>query len=105
MAEQSDDARKTARYGNSEVATGRGGETHQAAGDGRPTLTTQQGVPVADDQNTLRAGRRGPALREDVRVREKMFHFAHERVPERVVHARGYGAHGYFENYESLADI
>ncbi len=84
---------------------GRGGETHQAAGDGRPMLTTQQGVPVADDQNSLKAGVRGPTLLEDFHFREKIFHFDHERIPERVVHARGYGAHGYFENYESLADI
>jgi catalase len=70
-----------------------------------PALTTQQGVPVADDQNTLRAGPRGPALLEDFHFREKIFHFDHERIPERVVHARGYGAHGYFENYGTLADV
>jgi catalase len=80
-------------------------ETHQQAQDGRPVLTTQQGVPVADDQNTLRIGERGPAALEDFHFREKIFHFDHERIPERVVHARGYGAHGYFENYDSLADI
>jgi catalase len=80
-------------------------ETHQQARDGRPVLTTQQGVPVADDQNTLRIGERGPAALEDFHFREKIFHFDHERIPERVVHARGYGAHGYFENYDSLADI
>ncbi len=84
---------------------GKGGELHQHAGKGVETLTTQQGVPVADDQNTLRAGARGPALLEDQMMREKIFHFDHERIPERVVHARGYGAHGYFENYESLADL
>src|SRR4051794_4528735 len=105
MAEQSDDARKIARHGDSEVATGRGGETHQAAGDGRPTLTTEQGVPVADDQNTLRAGARGPALLEDFHFREKIFHFDHERIPERVVHARGFGAHGFFESDGGLADV
>jgi catalase len=80
-------------------------ETHQQATDGRPALTTQQGVLVADDQNTLRIGERGPAALEDSHFREKIFHFDHERIPERVVHARGYGAHGYFENYESLAGI
>ncbi len=84
---------------------GAGGETHQVAGDGRPPLTTRQGVPVGDDQNTLRVGERGPSLLEDFHFREKIFHFDHERIPERVVHARGYGAHGYFENYESLADL
>jgi catalase len=80
-----------------------GGETHQVAED--VVLTTQQGVPVADDQNTLRAGERGPALLEDFHFREKIFHFDHERIPERVVHARGFGAHGYFENYEPLSDL
>ena len=68
-------------------------------------LTTQQGVPVSDDQNTLRIGPRGLALLEDLHFREKIFHFDHERIPERVVHARGYGAHGFYENYESLAGI
>ncbi|QEL20652.1 catalase [Limnoglobus roseus] len=84
---------------------GTGGETHQTAGGKSPPLTTQQGVPVADDQNTLRAGPRGPALLEDFHFREKIFHFDHERIPERVVHARGFGAHGYFENYKPLADL
>ena len=85
--------------------TGSGGETHQVAAGGRPRLTTQQGVPVADDQNTLRVGERGPSLLEDFHFREKIFHFDHERIPERVVHARGFGAHGFFEPYESLADV
>jgi catalase len=94
------------RFADQTVHQGSGGETHQrAADDGVPVLTTQQGVPVADDQNTLRAGARGPALLADFHFREKLFHFDHERIPERVVHARGYGAHGYFENYESLADV
>ena len=82
---------------------GAGGELHQIAEGDTPVLTTAQGAPVADDQNTLRVGARGPALMEDFHFREKMFHFDHERIPERVVHARGYGAHGYFETYESLA--
>jgi catalase len=84
---------------------GAGGETHQRAGGDRTPLTTRQGVPVSDDQNTLRVGERGPAALEDFHLREKVFHFDHERIPERVVHARGFGAHGYFENYESLADV
>jgi catalase len=71
------------------LAAQRPAETHQHATDGRPLLTTQQGAPVADDQNTLRAGERGPALLEDAHFREKIFHFDHERIPERVVHARG----------------
>ncbi|HEX4396414.1 MAG TPA: catalase [Trebonia sp.] len=80
-------------------------ETHQVAGDGTMRLTTQQGVPISDDQNTLRAGERGPGLLEDFHFREKITHFDHERIPERVVHARGFGAHGYFENYAPLTDI
>jgi catalase len=83
---------------------GAGGETHQVAGGDVATLTTAQGAPVADDQNTLRYGARGPALLEDAHFREKIFHFDHERIPERVVHARGYGAHGYFELTDSLKD-
>jgi catalase len=82
-----------------------GGETHQTAGSDVPVLTTQQGIPVSDDQNSLRVGSRGPTTLEDFHLREKIFHFDHERIPERVVHARGFGAHGYFENYESLADV
>ena len=92
-------------YGDERVGRGEGGETHQVAGDGRPSLTTQQGTVVADDQNTLRIGTRGPAALEDFHFREKIFHFDHERIPERVVHARGYGAHGFFENYEPLTDV
>ncbi len=66
-------------------------------------LTTNQGVPVADNQNSLKAGLRGPTLLEDFILREKITHFDHERIPERIVHARGSAAHGYFECYESLA--
>lgn len=65
-------------------------------------LTTNQGVPVADNQNSLKSGYRGPALLEDFILREKLTHFDHERIPERVVHARGSAAHGYFECYESM---
>jgi catalase len=67
------------------------------------TLTTNQGIPIQDDQHSLRAGERGPTLLEDFHLREKITHFDHERIPERVVHARGSGAHGYFRPYESLA--
>ncbi len=66
-------------------------------------LTTNQGVPIADNQNSLRAGTRGPTLLEDFILREKITHFDHERIPERVVHARGSAAHGYFQVYESMA--
>ncbi len=60
---------------------GEGGELHQTAANEESTLTTQQGIPVADDQNTLRVGARGPALLEDFHFREKIFHFDHERIP------------------------
>ena len=95
----------SARIGEASIMRGQGGETHQVAGTDAPVLTTQQGVPVADDQNSLKVGLRGPTVLEDFHFREKLFHFDHERIPERVVHARGYGAHGYFENYQSLAEI
>jgi catalase len=79
-------------------------ETHQLAGGSHPNLTTNQGIVIADDQNSLRAGARGPVLLEDFVLREKIFHFDHERIPERVVHARGYGAHGYFEVTNPLGE-
>jgi catalase len=98
-------SRKAATFGDQEVIRGEGGETHQVASGDVPVLTTQQGVPVADDQNSLRIGYRGPTALEDFHFREKIFHFDHERIPERVVHARGFGVHGYFETTESLSDI
>ena len=78
--------------------------TMRADGDER-RLTTNQGVPIADNQNSLKAGASGPALLKDFILREKITHFDHERIPERIVHARGSGAHGFFECYESLSDI
>jgi len=69
------------------------------------TLTTNQGVPVGDNQHSLKAGLRGPALLEDFILREKITHFDHERIPERIVHARGSAAHGYFEAYDSQAHV
>ncbi|WP_153799786.1 catalase [Foetidibacter luteolus] len=68
-------------------------------------LTSNQGVKVNDDQNSLKAGERGATLMEDFLFREKMTHFDHERIPERIVHARGAGAHGFFQVYESLGNI
>ena len=97
--------RESVTYGEEQVERGAGGETHQTVTDGDARLTTQQGIPVADDQNTLRVGDRGPSVLEDFHFREKIFHFDHERIPERVVHARGYGAHGFFETYEPLSDV
>jgi catalase len=67
------------------------------------TLTTNQGVAISDNQNSLKAGLRGPTLLEDFILREKITHFDHERIPERIVHARGSGAHGYFECYKPLS--
>jgi len=87
-----------------ESTTGNGGELHQTASRGT-VLTTNQGLPIADNQNTLTVGPRGPQLLEDFILREKITHFDHERIPERVVHARGYAAHGYFQAYESHAGL
>ncbi|MFC4562959.1 catalase [Nocardiopsis mangrovi] len=75
----------------------------QSRADSDGTLTTSTGVKIADTDNSLKAGRRGPTLLEDFHVREKITHFDHERIPERVVHARGAGAYGHFRVYESLA--
>lgn len=68
-------------------------------------LRTNQGVKIADNQNTLKAGPRGPSLLEDFIMREKITHFDHERIPERIVHARGTGAHGFFQSYENHAAL
>ena len=68
-------------------------------------LTTNQGVSIGDNQNTLKAGLRGPSLLEDFILREKITHFDHERIPERVVHARGSAAHGYFEAYDAFGKV
>jgi catalase len=79
-----------------------GGEIHQEASSPENILRTNQGLPISDDQNSLKAGGRGPTLLEDFILREKITHFDHERTPERIVHARGAGAHGYFQPYESM---
>jgi catalase len=68
-------------------------------------LTTNQGVPVADNQHSLKIGLRGPTAMEDFILREKITHFDHERIPERVVHARGSAAHGYFESYGNFSEL
>src|SRR5690554_6367458 len=78
-------------------------ERHTVNDDGTK-LTTNQGVKVNDDHNSLKAGQRGPTLLEEFHMREKITHFDHERIPERIVHARGSAAHGYFELTESLSD-
>jgi catalase len=87
------------------VAAGKGGETHQTTPAPEQTLTTNQGAPVSDNQNSLKSGARGPTLLEDFVLREKITHFDHERIPERIVHARGSGAHGYFQPTKSLSRL
>ncbi|MGB6102733.1 MAG: catalase [Pusillimonas sp.] len=83
-----------------------GGELPRVRADsGGQAMTTNQGVPVADNQSSLKAGLRGPALLKDFILREKITHFDHERIPERIVHARGSAAHGYFECYKPLTDL
>lgn len=88
-----------------------GGETHQQIAhdgnhaDGRTHLTDNHGHRISDNQNSLKAGARGPALLEDFVLREKIFHFDHERIPERIVHARGSGAHGIFEVTEAIPEL
>lgn len=94
----------TQAAGEPPATVGQGGELHQTNVN-LPPMTTELGVPISDDQNSLRAGSRGPTLMEDMPAREKIFHFDHERIPERVVHARGFGAHGFFENYKPLSDV
>ncbi|MCW4473127.1 catalase [Xanthomonas sp. H13-6] len=100
-------ARKTASASAKKQAPadsrGQGDELQQHAGGTHPVLTTNQGIPVSDNQNSLRAGPRGPTLLEDFVLREKITHFDHERIPERIVHARGSAAHGTFVLKKSLA--
>jgi catalase len=92
-------------YAAGATQPGGAGELHQLAGAGHPDLTTNQGVVIADDENSLKVGARGPTSLEDFILREKINHFDHERIPERVVHARGSAAHGYFELTHSLSDL
>ncbi|WP_435111163.1 catalase [Nocardiopsis synnemataformans] len=87
---------------------GRDGKDRQLDGvrtDSEQPLTTETGVRVGDTDNSLRAGARGPTLLEDFHAREKITHFDHERIPERVVHARGAGAYGHFRPYEGLSEL
>jgi catalase len=95
-------SKSKASYTETKQLKVKGGETHQQADSTEIPLTTNQGLPVSDNQNSLRAGERGPTLLEDFVLREKITHFDHERIPERIVHARGAGAHGYFQPYHSM---
>jgi len=92
--------RSTASSGDTQP--GSGGELHQTDGGKHNALTTNQGVGISDNQNSLKANPKGPTLLEDFIFREKITHFDHERIPERVVHARGTGVHGFFELTDSL---
>jgi catalase len=97
--------KKSAGSKATDQKTGAGGEIHQIAGGTHPQLTNQRGLVVGDDENSLKAGERGPVALEDHLLVEKLQHFDHERIPERIVHARGFGAKGYFELTTSLAGI
>ena len=97
--------KKPARSAGKAFHAGNAGELHQTTDARDNTLTTNQGAAIADNQNSLRSGARGPTLLEDFILLEKITHFDHERIPERIVHARGSGAHGYFEAYEDLSDL
>jgi catalase len=98
-------------YPRFETSPGTGGETHQHVPVGGPHdtsaahLTTNQGLRISDNQNSLTVGPRGPVLLEDFALREKIFHFDHERIPERVVHARGSAAHGFFECTRAIPEL
>ena len=105
MARKAAAPRRAAKSNGTGLGAGNGGETHQTAATTGEVLTTNQGIPVSDNQNSLKSGARGPTLLEDFVLREKITHFDHERIPERIVHARGTGAHGYFQPTKSLAKL
>ncbi|WP_104016946.1 catalase [Roseovarius nitratireducens] len=100
-----DPTKQTTDFDSLTSETGLGGELHQHTAERGERLTTAQGVVISDNQNSLRADAPGPTLLEDFALREKIFHFDHERIPERVVHARGYGAHGTFTCTRALTDV
>jgi catalase len=106
MAKKSPSAANTAapKAAAANDRRGQGDELHQTAGGEHAPLTTNQGLVVGDNQNSLKAHARGPTLLEDFILREKITHFDHERIPERIVHARGSAAHGFFELTASLAE-
>ena len=97
--------RRRGSDGNGRDATPADAAIGQSWAQQGDAITTPNGVPVADTDNSLRVGSRGPTLLDDFHLREKVMHFDHERIPERVVHARGAGAHGRFTLYESLEDL
>src|SRR4051812_11832476 len=102
MAQPRQDSQRKAKAGDSAAAKAKQLETYSQGPEN--LLTTNQGVVIPDNHNSLKAGVRGPTLLEDFILREKITHFDHERIPERVVHARGSAAHGYFELTKSLVE-
>ncbi|BBK42329.1 catalase C [Allostella vacuolata] len=98
---------RTTKHGSEGQGNRADPELGQVAAErpGAPSMTTNQGVVIEDNRNSLKAGARGPTLLEDFILREKITHFDHERIPERIVHARGSGAHGWFRPYQSWASI
>src|SRR5690554_3650989 len=98
---KSTDLKRSAPEPSSDKIDDLAGNTESGAGE---TMTTNHGVRINDDQNSLKAGDRGATLLEDFILREKITHFDHERIPERIVHARGAGAHGIFTCYESMEE-
>ncbi|MGV3640901.1 MAG: catalase, partial [Adhaeribacter sp.] len=96
--------KENVKSGNGAAAAGNGqpADAGKQGGDSARTLTTRQGHPVTDNQNLRTIGNRGPAVMENYHFLEKISHFDRERIPERVVHARGAGAHGVFEAYGSV---
>ncbi len=102
MAQSKQEVQRKAKVGESAAAKARQLESFSQGPEN--LLTTNQGVVIPDNHDSLKAGARGPTLLEDFVLREKITHFDHERIPERVVHARGAGAHGHFELTRSLAE-
>ena len=102
MAHPRQETQRKAKAGDSAAAKGKQLESFSQGPENQ--LTTNQGAVIADNHNSLKAGVRGPTLLEDFILREKITHFDHERIPERVVHAHGTGAHGFFELYRSLSE-
>lgn len=101
---------RTKTAGSRRPKPGNGSESKQEqlaalTAENAPRITTNQGAQIPDNHNSLKAGVRGPSLLEDFILREKITHFDHERIPERVVHARGEAAHGYFEVYKSMSQF
>ncbi|MGV8990115.1 MAG: catalase [Thiobacillus sp.] len=96
---------KPSKSSKNETQVGVGGELHPVTKNRDQSMTTNQGTVVSDDQNSLKSGSRGPTLLEDFVLREKITHFDHERIPERIVHARGSGAHGYFQAYPNNSSL